>query len=350
MSTLRISTKDHNRAISLKNYLSQHGLQVVMLSPTELEIEDGNVSAELGDEISSWQHSHDLEITVHPVSNNTTGSEEYLQQNEEWSDSAVPQREFVLAPHWRIAKAQAARLGSALGAIGSGLAIKGQAMRGAFRRSSSWLHEKEERILARSTASDGERKIAEEQAWTKRVEPRENVPPVENVRRVEEAQPERIPLRQRIQPAIASIATLKSTRWLTDGGKAVAFAGGIVMAGLIGIGLSVSHIDKASAGTSHAASDPTAATVVRTSAPAVQSPSVATTAPQVARVAKPSPVVTPKTAAKHVASAKPLVRHHEEDVAENDSPEVVTHYYHQKAVSQMRKPAPDGIKHYSDLD
>jgi hypothetical protein len=337
MSTLRISTKDHNRAISLKDYLSQHGLHVVMLSPTELEIEDGNVSAELGDEISSWQHAHDLEITVYPVTHNATGSEESLQQNEEWSDSEAPQREFVFAPQWRIARAQAAKLGSAL-------ASKSHLMRGAFRRSSSWLHETEERILARSTASDNERKIAEEQAWAEAAEASPNVPPVEKI------QPERIPLRQRIQSATASIAGFRSTRWLTDGGKAAAFAGGIVMAGLIGIGLSVSHIDKASAGTSHPDSDPSAATVVTTSAQPVQPPSAAKSSAQAARVAKPSPVVTPKTAPKHLASAKPLVRHHGEDVAESDSPEVVTHYYHQKAVSQLQKPPSNGIKHYSDMD
>lgn len=341
MSTLRISTKDPNRAISLKDYLSQHGLHVVMLSSTELEIEDGTVSAELGDEISSWQHAHDLDITVHPGTQRATRSEESRQQDEEWSDSEIPQREFVLAPQWRSAKAQAAKLTSAL-------AAKSQTMRGAFRRTSTWLHETEERILSRSSASDKERTLAEEQAWTENNQPAAPVPPVAKM------QPKRIQLRQKIQSAAAPIAalttTIRSSRWLTDGGKAVAFAGGIVMAGLIGIGLSVSHIDKASAGTSRPDSGSTAPSVVRTSAQPVHESSAAKGSAHVSRVAKPSPAVTPKTAEKHVASAKPVVHQHEGDVAESEAPEVVTHYYHQKAVSQLQKPASNGIKHYSDMD
>lgn len=339
MSTLRISTKDPNRALSLKDYLSQHGLHVVMLSSTELEIEDGGVSTELGDEISSWRHAHDLEITVHPVTDSSMQSEQSAQQDEEWSDSEVPEREFVLAPQWRSAKAQAAKLGSVL-------AARGQAMRGALRRTSSWLHATEERILARSSASDKKRTIAEEKAWAESVQPVEAVQPLPSVPREE-----RIPLRQKIQDAAASIAALRSTRWLTDGGKAVAFAGGIVMAGLIGIGLSVSHIDKASAGTSHPGSGSASATVVETSAePASQiSRSAAPSSGQTARLAKPRPVVAPPVVAKHRASG-PVVRRHEEDVAESDGPEVVTHYYHQKAVSQVQKTTYNGVKRYSDMD
>src|SRR5947209_19762266 len=104
MSMLRISTKDPNRALSLKDYLSQHGLNVVMLSPTELEIEDGNVSGELGDEISSWRQSHDLEITIHSVAQSATQSPQ--PDDEESKDSEAPQREFVFAPQWRSVKAK----------------------------------------------------------------------------------------------------------------------------------------------------------------------------------------------------------------------------------------------------
>ena len=336
MSTLRISTKDPNRALSLKDYLSQHGLHVVMLSPTELEIEDGNVSAELGNEISSWQHAHDLEIVVHPVTHSSTRSEESPGE-EEWIDSEVPQREFVFAPQWRSAKIHAAKFSLAL-------AAKGQAMRGAFRRTSSWLHETEEKILARSSASDMERKIAEEQAWAPGVQPIESLQPAKKVPLAEKIQ-----LHQRIQAATASMAALRSTKWLTDGGKAVAFAGGIVMAGLIGIGLSVSHIDKASAGTAPPSSGSASTTVMNTSAEPTH-PAVTPVAHprQTARVAKPSPVNTPHTTNTH--HALPAAGQYDEEVAENDSPEVVTHYYHQKPVSQLRKTTYNGVKHYSDMD
>src|SRR5437868_13446444 len=110
MSMLRISTKDPNRALSLKDYLSQNGLNVVMLSPTELEIEDGNVSGELGDEISSWRQSHDLEITIHSVAQSATLSDESSQPDEEWKVSETPQREFVFAPQWRSVKARVTSL------------------------------------------------------------------------------------------------------------------------------------------------------------------------------------------------------------------------------------------------
>ena len=337
MSTLRISTKDPNRALSLKDYLSQHGLRVVMLSPTELEIEDGNVSAELGDEISSWRHSHDLEITVHPVTHSAPRSDESIQANAEWTDSEIPQREFVLAPQWRSAKAKLAGLGFVL-------AAKSAATKSFVGRLSTRLHETEERILTRSTASDKERTIAEEQAWAAKVQPVESVQPAKKI-----SLAEKIQLRQRIQAATASMAALRSTKWLTDGGKAVAFAGGIVMAGLIGIGLSVSHIDKASAGTAQPSSGSASATVVNTSAqPAHPVVAPAASPRQTAHVAKPSSANTPHSTPKQHAS--PAVSNTEEDVAENDAPEVVTHYYHQKAVSQLRKSTYSGVKHYSDMD
>src|SRR5690349_969095 len=111
MSTLHISTKDSNRANSLRDYLSQHGLNVVMLSPTELEVE-GSLSAELRDEISSWQHQRDLDVTV--VSDPDI---ELVDQSQPESDSfEVPEREFILAPHWRKIKATTVALGAAFAA------------------------------------------------------------------------------------------------------------------------------------------------------------------------------------------------------------------------------------------
>jgi len=334
MSMLRISTKDPNRALSLKDYLSQNGLNVVMLSPTELEIEDGSVSGELGDEISSWRQSHDLEITVHSVAQSATQSP---QPDEEWRDSETPQREFVFAPQWRSVRTNVISLGLRLAATR-------QLIQSFVGRLSTRLHETEERILCRSTASDKERSIAEEKAWADNVKPVERIQPAERLRPLEKIQ-----LRQRIQSATTFVAGLSSAKWLTDGGKAVAVAGGIVMAGLIGIGLSVSHVDKASAGTSHPSSGSAAAAVVQTSAQPHQVRALASSPKQTAQLSKPSPVSTPHMAMTPHASPHAVAGPHE-DLAEDNGPEVVTHYYNQKSVSQLRKTTYNGVKHYSDME
>ena len=335
MSTLHISTKDSNRANSLREYLSQHGLNVVMLSPTELEVE-GSLSAELRDEISSWQHQRGLEITV--VSHTATESDPAEQTEGELDDFAVPQREFILAPHWRKIKATTAGLSTLF-------ATKRKQAQLVSSQISTWFHETEEKILVRSKASEEERKIAEEKTWA------DTVQPVETIHRAETPPPPAVPFRQRLNSATAFLAALNSRIRVTDGGKAAAFAGAVVMAGLIGIGLSVSHVDKSSAATLHPSTtaSPVSATVVETSQPDHRT-SAAPTLHEAAGLSKPSPVATARTPQRTHRSNEVVIHRHQNDIAEDDSPEVVTHYYHQKAVSQVRKPANNGVKRYSDLD
>jgi len=338
MSTLRISTKDSNQAGSLRDYLSQHGLNVIMLSSTELEIEGNDLSEELRMEISSWQHAHDLEITVDPLSQDVTESRD--QSDGEWGDFDAPQREFILAPHWRRAKTSLPPLGAAFSAGGVRVRI-------AFGRISTWLHETEEKILARSRAGDEERKLAEEKAWTDTVQPVETVEPPEISR------PAAISVRERIQSAAAFLTAFNSRIRLTDGGKAVAFAGGIVMAGLIGIGLSVSHVDKTSAAplVQGSASRPASPAALGTSAqPRHQTKAVVSVPRETAGLPKPSPVNSAQAARKRHRSAEVVVHRYDNEAAENDGPEVVTHYYQQKAVSQVRKTTSNGVKRYSDMD
>jgi hypothetical protein len=337
MSTLRISTKDSNQAGSLRDYLSQHGLNVIMLSSTELEIEGSDLSEELRTEISSWQHAHDLDITVDPLSQDVTESSE--QSDGEWGDFDAPQREFILAPHWRRAKASLAPLGAAFSAGGERVRI-------GLGRISTWLHETEEKILARSRAGDEERKIAEEKAWT------ETVQPVETVQRAETPRPAAISVRERIQSAAAFLAAFNSRVRLTDGGKAAAFAGGIVMAGLIGIGLSVSHIDKTSAAPldQGSTSRPVSPATLETNAQTQHRTKAVVPVPRdTARLPKPSPADSVQAARKQRRSAEVVVHRYENEAAD-DGPEVVTHYYQQKAVPQVRKTASNGVKRYSDMD
>ena len=334
MSTLHISTKDSNRANSLRDYLSQHGLNVVMLSPTELEVE-GSLSAELRDEISSWQHQRDLDVTV--VSDPDI---ELVDQSQPESDSfEVPEREFILAPHWRKIKATTVALGAAF-------AAKRKHARILSGRISTWLHETEEKILARSKASDEERNIAEEKTWA------ETVQPIESIHRAETPRAPAVPLKERLQSATAFLTALSSRIAVTDGGKAAAFAGAVVMAGLIGIGLSVSHVDKSSAATLHpgATTSPISPTSIEPSQPEHQTSSAVPKVREAAGLSKPSPVPSAWASQKTHRSAEVVVHRHQNDVAEDEGPEVVTHYYHQKAVSQVRKPAYNGVKHYSDLN
>ena len=335
MSTLHISTKDSNRANSLRDYLSQHGLNVVMLSPTELEVE-GSLSAELRDEISSWQH-HGLEITV--VSHTAAESDSAEQTEGELDDFEIPQREFILAPHWRKIKATTAGFGTLF-------AAKGKQARIASGRISTWLHETEEKILARSKASDEERKIAEEKTWT------ETVQPIESMHRAETPRAPAVPLRERLHSATAFLTMLNSRMAITDGGKAAAFAGAVVMAGLIGIGLSVSHVDKSSAATLHpsATASPVSAKSIEPSRSEHQTSSAKPKLREAAGLSKPSPVKSARASQKSHRPAEVVVHRYQNDVAEDEGPEVVTHYYHQKAVSQMRKTTNNGVKRYSDLD
>jgi hypothetical protein len=339
MSRLRISTKDSNRALSLREYLSQHGLNVVMLSSTKLEIETGDLSEELRNEISSWQHTHDLEVTVDALPETTAGaSEPNGQSDAELEDFDVPQREFILAPHWRKAKAKAAVLGVVL-------AARREQARMGMGQISKWLHETEENILVRSRKGEEERKIAEENAWA------ESVRPIESVHREEDPHSAAIRVRERIQSALDSLAAFNSRIRLKDGGKAVAFAGGVVMAGLIGIGLSVSHVDKSSAATIHSNAESSSvpgATVQTIAQPQHPSSRVAPTLKPAVHPSKPSPMISARIARKQPRSDE-VVTHHYQDEAEENGPEVVTHYYRQKAVSQLRKPAAS-VKHYSDMD
>ena len=334
MSTLHISTKDSNRASSLRDYLSQHGLNVIMLSPIELQVE-GSLSAELRAEISSWQHKRDLEVTV--VSPADTES---VDQNQgESDDFKVPEREFILAPHWRKIRGTAAALSAAFAANREHARI----MSG---RISTWLHETEEKILVRSKASEEERKSAEEKTWA------ETVQPIESVHRAETARVPGVPLRERLQSATAFLTALNSRITVTDGGKAAAFAGAIVMAGLIGIGLSVSHVDKSSAATLHPSTPatPVSATAVEPSQPQHQTGLAAPTLREAAALSKPRPVTSDRTPQKTHRSDEVGVHRYQNDVAVDEGPEVITHYYHQKAVSQVHKPTYNSVKHYSDLD
>ena len=355
MSRLRISTKDSNRAISLRDYLSQHGLHVVMLSPTELEIETGDLSEELRNEISSWQHGHDLEITVDPIPRSTIESGAADGESDaEWADFEVPQREFILAPHWKKAKAKAAVLGALL-------AVTRARSGNAFSQISTWLHETEEKILARSTKGDEERRIAEEKAWAETIQPVENIQrqqiqsPLAKIERRRVQAPSKVQLvqfKERLQSGLASLAAFNSRMQIRNGGKAVAFAGGVVMAGLIGIGLSVSHVDKSSAATmnSSAISTPVPAAVVDTSAqPQHQAKTLAPPVTEPARPSKPSPVTSAR-ATRKPPSAEVVVHRYQGEADEDDGPEVVTHYYRQKAVSDVKKTGAKGVKHYSDMD
>ena len=353
MSRLRISTKDSNRAISLRDYLSQHGLHVVMLSATELEIETGDLSEELRNEISSWQHSHDLEIIVDTLPQNISGATD-TESDAELADFEVPQREFILAPHWRRVKAKTAVLGVALAATR-------ERTGSAFGQASKWLHETEEKILARSTKGEEERRIAEERAWAETIQPLESMERVEVQNCPENIEPRKVQtppriqlvqLRERMQSGLASLAAFNSRMRIRDGGKAVAFAGGVVMAGLIGIGLSVSHIDKTSAATmnSGAVSNPVPAAVANTSAqPQHQTKTLAPAVSEPAHLPKPSPVTSTR-ATSQPRSAEVMVHRYQAEVAEDDGPEVVTHYYRQKTVPDVKKTTAKDVKHYSDMD
>src|SRR5438045_792599 len=114
MSMVRISSKDPNQTSALWDYLSQHGLHVVMLSPTQLEIECEQLPDELRREIASWQFAGDFEISSDEQLDYSLQSSRVaqpepqpLKSDSEWNDDYVPEREFILAPYWRSVRGKA---------------------------------------------------------------------------------------------------------------------------------------------------------------------------------------------------------------------------------------------------
>lgn len=345
MSLVRVSTTGPEQTCSLWNLLAKRGLNVVILSATELGVEcEEELSENLSRELE-WARAQVQGNVPAGTISPSLSLEGQSPGNEiapagpgdaDWMEGYVPEREFILAPYWRRIRAALASLlegfsrtdklpsaepasqDAAMPASWSARFTNSvEFARDAIKHARRKLRRAEERILEESQAGDLRRENAEAGVWDSESE---------------------------------DWASAPKTAGRFFNVKIFAFLGGAAMAGLILLGLSLAHrsgapltIESADSPASNASQPverPAAAAASAQSAKPVAESAVAT------KAVKPSPSKSVQSAG-NLPAARPRVKRSPSGAL--DDQEVITRYYRRNA-PRVNRASYDGVKHYSDLN
>jgi hypothetical protein len=355
MSLVRISTTGPEQTCSLWNLLAKRGLNVVILSATELGVECDEVSEDLSRELE-WaraqvqsnvptQATSPTDVSAASLEAQAFGNENASAENggaqSGWMEDYVVEREFVLAPYWRRVKTAVARClrGFSQGdgalasepslqnpkrqpAIWSGrLAATIGIARDAIKRAGQKLQDVERRILEKSDAGAFRRENAEASVWGT-AESEAWPPPPETPGRFFNV-------------------------------KIFAFLGGATMAGLILMGLSLAHRSSAPLSTGSGKTSAAASNATHSA----ESPATAAASSQPAEpvsesaVAAKAPKPSPSKSVQSARNSRPVRQRSGKPArsAADDDREVITKYYSRNA-PRVHRASYDGVKHYSDMN